>query len=430
MKILFVQPTGDRRGHYGLYTTHLCQALAQAGHEVTLVTNAIEPERFLPEPPSFQLRIVGGGRLSFSRFERRDGWRRFSNIYGYLRNSFLVLREALRMAHREPYQILHLTGIEFLVSTVLVRWYRLRVPAVMEVSAANFSYATYAGPRYLRVYKVFQRECFKRTLGRQIRALAVLGEYHRDSLAQQLKLNNQLKVAVVPDGGAAPAHEMDRESARRSIGLPASDVPLLLFFGLLRHDKGIETLLEAVSLCSESRFQLLLAGHPVDYSPAQIHAMLRKWGIAEKVITRLDYVPDAQVAAYYFASDALVLPYRRIYRGGSGPLMKGACMHGRASIVTAVSEMGRLVPEHDIGLVAEPESPAQLADRIREFLALDETRRHGMEERARALAQANSWDAMAVKLGQLYVDIQDERPQAQAGRGAAGRAAWTGDATP
>ena len=46
MRVLVVQPTGDKRGHYGLYTTKLAQALAKSGHDVTVCTNALEPSPY------------------------------------------------------------------------------------------------------------------------------------------------------------------------------------------------------------------------------------------------------------------------------------------------------------------------------------------------------------------------------------------------
>jgi hypothetical protein len=41
LRILYVQPACDRKGHYGLSTIKLCQALAKLGHSVTPVP--IEP---------------------------------------------------------------------------------------------------------------------------------------------------------------------------------------------------------------------------------------------------------------------------------------------------------------------------------------------------------------------------------------------------
>jgi len=112
-------------------------------------------------------------------------------------------------------------------------------------------------------------------------------------------------------------------------------------------------------------------------------------------------VPDEDVGAYFAASDALVLPYTKAYTGGSGPLMKGACTYGRPVIATNVSEMGQLVARHGVGLLAEPEDAGSLAAELGRFLALAPAARDAMAAHASALAQANSWDALAQRLVDL-----------------------------
>ena len=70
MRILVVQPTGDRMGHYSIYTVKLCQALGKLGHSVTLCTNRVYPERHISEPLAFTIHEVAGGRLAFAQYER------------------------------------------------------------------------------------------------------------------------------------------------------------------------------------------------------------------------------------------------------------------------------------------------------------------------------------------------------------------------
>ncbi len=143
----------------------------------------------------------------------------------------------------------------------------------------------------------------------------------------------------------------------------------------------------------------------MEYSDGEIRHMVDRWRISDKVILHLKYISDEEVPVYFLACDAVVLSYKKIYTGGSGPLMRGACTYRRPVVVTDVSEVGRLVKGHKIGLVAEPQNPQDLAEKIEDFFSLSSTVREEMSRNAFNLAKANSWDAMALKYTTLFEGI-------------------------
>ncbi|HKV70348.1 MAG TPA: glycosyltransferase family 4 protein [Gemmatimonadales bacterium] len=401
-RVLVVQPTGDKMGHYGLVATKLCQALTRRGHAVTLCTNLIRPESYLDEPPAFSTELVGSGRLAFAPFDRAK--RRCPPYYywGYYRNSVVVTSAALKLCRRRTFDVVYMTDVEFFVAALLLRVHHSFLPpVVMQVNAANFTFRDYPGSIVTKSYKVIQREVFRTALGTQIAACAVLGEWHRERLRTQLRIPVGLPVAVIPDGGDAPAAPLSQAEARRTLGIDYAG-PVFLFFGMLRRDKGIEYLVRAAARLRDEEFRLLIAGYPMEYAGSQIVEMVRDAGVSDRVILRLRYADDRQVPAYFFAADALVLPYTREYRGGSGPLMKGACAHRRPVIASNVSAMGELVERHAIGFVCVPEDPSSLADAMRTFLALPREHRVKMGERASTLTRANSWDVMADRFTELF----------------------------
>jgi len=402
MRILVVQPTGDRMGHYGIYTAKLCQALGTRGHAVTLCTNRIHPERYIHEPPAFTVYEVDGGRLSFERYERQLS--RFEPYYwwGHFKTSLRVASAALRLCRSQPFDAVYMSDVEFLMASLAAKRNRGAVPPiVIEVSAANFTFDTYPGSLSKRIYKVLQREVFRRTLGREIQAISILGEWHRERLRSQLRLRDDFPIVVIPDGAGDAGPAIAQGEARDRLGITHAG-PLLLFFGMLRRDKGIEGLIEAVSRVPRDDWRLLVAGFPMDYSVQEINTLVAKYRIRDRVILRLEYISDGEVPLYYYASDGVVFPYASFYTGGSGPLMKGACTYGRPVIASDVSELGHLVHESHLGLLCKPDDPESLAACIRDFLGMPEDRKLRMAERALALGRANSWDAMAERFSQLF----------------------------
>jgi len=390
-------------GHYGIYTTRLCQKLSELGHRVVLCSNRVFPEKYLERPPLFEIVEVNDGRWSFESAEKSGSGRTY--WYAYYRNSFLITSAAMRLARRRKFDGIFITDAEFMVASLVLKTLGRGLPPVaMQVSAANFSFDDYRGSVAKKIYKVLQREILRSTLGREIRAVSVLGEWHREQLIDQLRLNQRCPAVVTGDGGSAVA-TIPKAKARDALGIKYEG-PLLLFFGMLRRDKGIESLFKAVALAREQNFKLLVAGHPSEYAESDMTGEVQRLGIGDKVILRLGYVPEEQVGLHFSSSDALLLPYASVYRDGSGPLMKGACAYGVPVLATDVAEMGRLVSLHRLGLLSKPDDPQSLADNIIKFLMLNAEQRMAMGEAAAALGRANSWEALASRFSDLFYDMK------------------------
>jgi glycosyltransferase involved in cell wall biosynthesis len=392
-------------GHHGIFTVKLAHALGKRGHVVTVCTNRLAPAHFLNESPAFAVETVAGGRLAFGRFDEAVFRRPLYYYWGYYRNSYRITAAALAMCRSRTFDVVYMTDVEFLVAAILLRMRRGRLPpVVMEISAANFSFSDYPGSVLKKSYKVAQREIFRTTLGREVAACAVLGEWHQERLRAQLRVPDVFPLEVIPEGGDATEPPPPRSEARRRLGIDFVG-PVFLYFGIIRRDKGIETLLEAAARLGGEEFRLIIAGFPMEYSAPDVTELVRRAGLADKVVLRLGYVAAPDVPAYFGATDVLVLPYARAYRGGSGPLTKGACAYGRPVIATDVSGMGRFVQRHAIGLVCPPEVPGSLEERMREFLRMSPEDRREMGERAAAVGRENSWDAMAERFSRLFDQV-------------------------
>lgn len=414
MKLLFIQPTADKRGHYGVWTSKLCQALGKTGHEIVLVTNKINTERYLDEPRSFRAVEADNGAYAFERFDACWTTRPGYYWYGYFHRTYRIVKEALDFCRREPFDAVFLTDAEYLTASLLLRRYRGVIPPVFwHVQAANFTYGTYAGSFAKKTYKVFQKQIFRQVLGNEVKGLVVLGEFHRERLRDQLSLDKAFPIEVIPDGGEVPEYLPDRSTARREIGIEYEG-PVFLFLGMLRRDKGIECLLEAVSHLKQEEFKVVIAGSCFDYSPSDIAVICDRLGVGEKVILRLSYIEDSQLLLYYRAGDAVVLPYRRSYTGSCGPLIKGACSCRQPVIATNVANIGRFVLERGVGLVAEPENAEVFAGKMREFLHLTGAQKQSFADNAAAVARSCSWDAIAGMLIDYVARVVRQQAQREA----------------
>ena len=357
----------------------------------------------------FNILEVGHGRYGFAQYDAAFKRTPAYYFYGYFRNSYAIPAAAAKVWRRERFDAVFITDAEFLTAAFVLKQARGKAPPiVMQVNAANFSYDAYVGSPMKKAYKVCQREFFKSTLGKEIRALSVLGEWHAERLRRQLRLAESFPIYVIPDCGEPPPTTLVQSVARSRLGLDP-EASILMSFGLLRRDKGIENLLSAIPLVKTPGVQVLIAGAPMDYTAQEIEELVRRYGIADRVILRLGYIPDTDVSSYFAACDALLLAYGSNYSGGSGPLLKGACTYGRPVISTDVAEMGRLVKAHRVGVVARPGDPRALAEAIDDFVALSDSERQVMREQAVGLARANSWDAVAARMIAAFRDVRRVR---------------------
>lgn len=136
----------------------------------------------------------------------------------------------------------------------------------------------------------------------------------------------------------------------------------LLFFGFVRHYKGVDVAIDAVALLNERgvRCRLTIAGElwdPVD----TWHDMIADRGLTDLVELRTRYVPDTEVSAVLAEHHAVVLPYRTASQSGIAPLALAA---GRPVIATRVGGLEEVVVDGVNGALADPGDASSLADAI------------------------------------------------------------------
>lgn len=215
----------------------------------------------------------------------------------------------------------------------------------------------------------------------------------------------QQRIFVIPDP-VAPMEKISKEDAREHLSLP-QDKLMILFFGGLRWDKGLDILLEALTLL-EGDWIVVIAGKPEQFGKNEIANCQERLKDPSQLILRLGFIPDEDVPKYFAAADAVVLPYRRAFKGTSGVLQHAAAA-GKPVIATDVGEVGPTVREHGLGIVVEPESPSALARGIREFLTRKDKLTVEIRPRALQYAKANDWRIMARKVREAYLSVIGKR---------------------
>jgi len=247
-----------------------------------------------------------------------------------------------------------------------------------------------SSPRFLRASRVLYRLADH---------LIVHSEVNRAQLLEHFRCDAS-KVSCVPMGlDALAAKTLDKVSARAQLGIPAHR-PTLLFFGTIRPYKGLDILLRTIATLRTEHPDVLLviAGKP--WEPwTRYQAIIDEAGLADHVITRLDYILEAEVSHYYAAADLVVLPYRHFdAQSAVGAQVLG---HTRPIIVTDCGGLPALV-SHDARWIAPPDDPEVLAEKIGAFLADPTGASAAFAEIARQAGECMSWKASAEAHWAIY----------------------------
>jgi glycosyltransferase involved in cell wall biosynthesis len=163
----------------------------------------------------------------------------------------------------------------------------------------------------------------------------------------------------------------------------------LLFFGKVRHYKGVDLLLEAfAALPPELDARLTVAGACGDASLAAELADLAGRS-PDRVTLRLEWFSEAEASRLLHLADVAILPFREITTSGSAMLALG---HGLPLVVPDLPGLAELP---DDAVVRYDGTVQGLGDALSSVITADPPVLAAMSSAARAYCAATSWAQIA-----------------------------------
>jgi len=182
--------------------------------------------------------------------------------------------------------------------------------------------------------------------------------------------------------------------------LAGAEGPVVLFFGLLRPYKGVDTLLEAFRRVKGA--ELWIAGNPrMDMTPLRQLAAEAPGRV--RFLTR--FVEDDEIPAIMRRADIVVLPYRDVEHSG---VLYAALAFGKPLVLTAVGGFPEVADQGAAQLVP-PGDPDALGGALAELIGSETARRQLGEAAAQAASSAYSWDEAARQTLSLYEELLEAR---------------------
>ncbi|MEM6498663.1 MAG: glycosyltransferase [Pseudomonadota bacterium] len=197
------------------------------------------------------------------------------------------------------------------------------------------------------------------------------------------------KTCVIPHGSLSDAYgpAPERSVARTALGLP-TEVPVALFFGMIRPYKGVVNLLRAWDALVEHRCEaiLFIAGKALDEKYGTEVAELA----AQIPSVRLDlrFVPDSEVPLLMAAADLFVVPFSQSLTSGTVRLAQDYDLPVVAPRLPGTADEPGIMYVDGSGIDALGETILEALNRYR--------------DRPRVKAKINTWNEIASKHASLY----------------------------
>jgi len=177
------------------------------------------------------------------------------------------------------------------------------------------------------------------------------------------------KISVIPFGinNTVPNTGISSLEAKRQLGISRSDRSLL-FFGNIAPYKGLEYLIAAFGelLKKDRSYRLLIVGKPKGPQNYwnQIRQTIVNSDIGDRVVAKIEYIPDEETELYFKAADVLILPYTRVFQ--SGVLFLGYSF-GLPAIAADVGPLKDEIIDGKTGLMFKAQDSFDLASKIEKY---------------------------------------------------------------
>ena len=222
------------------------------------------------------------------------------------------------------------------------------------------------------------------------------------------------KVTIIPYGvnNVLPYTGLATEDARKRLGLGSSE-KVLLNFGAIKTYKGLEYLVEAFQqIASRGNYRLIVAGERKKGHEEYWDSIQRKiesHPSRDRVLQKIEFIPDAETEIYFKAADVAILPYTDIFQSG---ILFVAYNYGTPVIATDVGSFAEDIVSGRTGFVCRPRNADDLARTIESYFETDLFREleHRRQEIRDFVISGHSWDTVAALTKSVYAELLELKP--------------------
>jgi glycosyltransferase involved in cell wall biosynthesis len=215
------------------------------------------------------------------------------------------------------------------------------------------------------------------------------------------------RLALVPCGVDLDTFRpVDRPEERRAlageVGIPV-DAPLVLYVGRLVPRKGVDTVVEAMSLLPPGigARLLVVGGETGSPEAARLRTLAEEFGVSGRV-QLVGSRPQGELRRYYGAADVAVsVPHYEPF--GMTPLEAMAC--GTPVVGSRVGGVQWSVADGETGFLVPPRAPEYLAKKLLRLLLDDPLRREMGRAARRRVEETFAWERVGREAAAVFEEV-------------------------
>ena len=209
------------------------------------------------------------------------------------------------------------------------------------------------------------------------------------------------KLHIIPHGKFVVELEKEkREVAIEYYNLDASK-HFLLFFGMIKKEKSLEVLLEAMSKLPEN-IHLIIAGRMRGISFDVYAKQIEESKLTERVHPIIRYITNEERHLLFGLSDLSILPYRRIYQSG---VLLMAMSYG-LPVVASDLPSNKEVINNSNGTLFRVGDASDLAFKVNSLIQNTAEREKIAANSMDYVNRNHDWDAIADSFFKLLIEIE------------------------
>jgi D-inositol-3-phosphate glycosyltransferase len=343
LKIFIIGPAYPLRGGPAQFNENLCAELVKQGHDAQIISYSLQYPNFLFP-----------GSSQFEQGTQAPPTLRIHTLINTI-NPFNWIKVARFIKKEKPDFILHRYWLPFFGASLgtISRLVKSKTK-VLALTDNILPHEKRFGDNFLTNY--FVKGC------------------HGFIAMSKAVLNDISKFTDNPNRAYSPhpmyetyGERVSQYEARQHLNIGNSE-KIILFFGLIRHYKGLDLLIKAMAhpKIKEQRIKLLIAGEFYEDKQPYLD-LIRKHELHETIILHDKFISNNDVRYYFCASNLVAQTYRNATN--SGVTMVGY-YYQKPMLVTNVGGLVEIIPNNSCGYVIEPEVNA-ISEKILDYFNLN-----------------------------------------------------------